>query len=138
MLLTERAPVSVMTYVSPMKTPFYPYVLEAPADVKTAQDLKGKGVAVRAVGDATDVAARVALQKLGLTPDKDVRILAVNTENARMAAVQAGQICCTVAQPQDQLQLEQRGYHMLFDFAKEGLPNAQGVIATPALLHGSQ
>lgn len=109
--------------------PVYPYVLEAPAEVKTAQDLKGKGIAVRAVGDATDVAARVALQKLGLTPDKDVKVLAVNTENARLAAVQAGQICCTVAQPQDQLELEQQGYHVLFDFASQGLPNAQGVIA---------
>jgi NitT/TauT family transport system substrate-binding protein len=111
--------------------PVYPYVLEAPAEVKTAQDLKGKGLAVRAVGDATDVAARVALQKLGLTPDKDVRIQAVNTESARLAAVQSGQICCTVAQPQDQRELESQGYHVLFDFATQGLLNAQGVIATP-------
>jgi NitT/TauT family transport system substrate-binding protein len=109
--------------------PVYPYVLEVPADVKTPQDLKGKGIAVRAVGDATDVAARVALEKLGLTPDTDVKIQAVNTESARLAAVQAGQICCTVAQPQDQRALEQQGYHVLFDFATQGLQNAQGVIA---------
>jgi NitT/TauT family transport system substrate-binding protein len=110
--------------------PVYPYVLEVPADVKTANDLKGKGIAVRAFGDATDIAARVALQKLNLVPDKDVKIQAVNSEGARVAAVQAGQICCTVAQPQDQLLLEPQGYHVLVDFSTLGLLNAQGVIAT--------
>lgn len=112
--------------------PVYPYVLEAPASVKTPQDLKGKGIAVRAVGDATDIAARVSLQKLGLVPDKDVEILAVNTAEARIAAVKAGQICCTVAQPQDRIALEQgEGFHMLFDMATLGTLNAQGVIAAP-------
>ncbi|HTE84917.1 MAG TPA: ABC transporter substrate-binding protein [Dehalococcoidia bacterium] len=109
--------------------PVYPYVLEVPADIKSANDLKGKGIAVRAFGDATDVAARVALQKLNLVPDKDVKIQAVNSEGARVAAVEAGQICCTVAQPQDQLVLEPQGYHVLVDFSTLGLLNAQGVIA---------
>jgi NitT/TauT family transport system substrate-binding protein len=110
--------------------PAYPYVLEVPADVKSASDLKGKGISVRAFGDATDVAARVALQKLNLVPDKDVKIQAVNSEGARVAAVQAGQICCTVAQPQDALLLEPQGFHALVDFSTLGLLNAQGVIAT--------
>jgi NitT/TauT family transport system substrate-binding protein len=111
--------------------PVYPYVLEVPASIQNAQDLKGKGISVRAIGDATDVAARAALRKLGLEPDKDVHIQAVNSEGARMAAVQAGQICCTIAQPQDQLVLEPQGYHVLVDLSQLGLPNAQGVIATP-------
>jgi NitT/TauT family transport system substrate-binding protein len=110
--------------------PAYPYVLEVPADVKSASDLKGKGISVRSFGDATDIAARVALQKLNLVPDKDVKVQAVNSEGARIAAVQAGQICCTVAQPQDQLLLEPQGYHVLVDFSTLGLLNAQGVIAT--------
>jgi NitT/TauT family transport system substrate-binding protein len=110
--------------------PAYPYVLEVPASVKTADDLKGKGISVRSFGDATDVAARVALQKLNLVPDKDVKIQAVNSEGARVAAVQAGQICCTVAQPQDAALLEGQGFHVLVDFSTLGLLNAQGVIAT--------
>ncbi len=47
-----------------------------------------------------------------------------------MAALAAGQICCTVAQVQDRLLLEQSGFHALFDLTTLGLPNAQGVIAT--------
>ncbi len=112
--------------------PVFPYVLVAPEAIQTPEDLKGKGIAVRAPGDGTDIAARMALQQLGLVPDRDVRILAVNTAEARMAAVKAGKICCTVAQPQDEIELASSGgYHVLFDFSTLGLPNAQGVIATP-------
>jgi len=109
--------------------PVYPFVLEVPANIKTTADLKGKGISVRAPGDATDVAARVALQSLNLVPDKDVKIQAVNSEGARIAAVQAGQICCTVAQPQDAALLEGQGFHALLDFSTLHLLNAQGVIA---------
>ncbi|MFL5284098.1 MAG: ABC transporter substrate-binding protein [Rhodopila sp.] len=96
--------------------------------VKTAS--KGKTIAVRASGDATDIATRVLLKREGLDPDKDVTILAVQQEGARMASLMAGQICCTVAQVQDRMLLEKNGFHMLFDMTTLGIPNAQGVIAT--------
>jgi len=111
-------------------TPTYPYVFEVSKDIKTKEDLIGKSIAIRAVGDATDIATRVVLKKEGLDPDKDVTILAVQQEGARMAALQAGQICCSVAQVSDRIQLEAVGFHMLFDLTTEGLPNSQGVIAT--------
>jgi len=111
-------------------TPTYPYVFEVSKDIKSKEDLIGKSIAIRAVGDATDIATRVVLKKEGLDPDKDVTILAVQQEGARMAALQAGQICCSVAQVSDRIQLEAVGFHMLFDLTSEGLPNSQGVIAT--------
>ncbi|MFI5269045.1 MAG: hypothetical protein ACHQ7M_16840, partial [Chloroflexota bacterium] len=86
--------------------------------------------AVRAFGDATDVAARVALRSLNLVPDKDVQLIEVNSEGARVATALAGKACCTVAQPQDRPLLESNGFHQLFDFSKlQGVKNAQGVIA---------
>jgi len=112
-------------------TPVYPYVFEVSQDIKTKADLKGQTIAIRAVGDATDIATRVTLLKEGIDPDKDVKLLAVMQEGARMASLLSGQICCTVAQVQDRLTLEQSGFHMLFDLTSLGLPNAQGVIATP-------
>jgi ABC-type nitrate/sulfonate/bicarbonate transport system substrate-binding protein len=69
------------------------------------------------------------LKKEGLDPDKDVTLLAVQQEGARMAALQSGQICCSVAQVSDRLELEKAGFHKLFDLTTEGLPNSQGVIA---------
>jgi ABC-type nitrate/sulfonate/bicarbonate transport system substrate-binding protein len=111
-------------------TPVYPYVFEVSPAIPSKDDLKGKTIAVRASGDATDIATRVLLEKEGLDPDKDVTILAVQQEGARMAALMAGQICCTVAQVQDRVLLEKNNFHMLFDMTTLGLRNAQGVIAT--------
>jgi NitT/TauT family transport system substrate-binding protein len=111
-------------------TPSYPYVFMVSKDVADKEALKGKTIVVRAVGDATDIATRVMLKKEGLDPDKDVHVLAVQQEGARMAALQSGQICCSVAQVSDRIALEQAGFHKLFDLTTEGLPNAQGVIAT--------
>jgi len=110
-------------------TPVYPYVFEVSKDITSKDDLKGKTIVVRAAGDATDIATRVLLKKEGLDPDKDVTILAVQQEGARMAALNAGQVCCTVAQVQDRLLLEKSGFHPLFDMTTLGIPNAQGVIA---------
>ena len=110
-------------------TPTYPYVFEVTKDITTPEDLKGKTVAIRAVGDATDIATRVMLKKEGLNPDTDVTILPVQQEGARMAALQSGQICCSVAQVSDRLELEKAGFHTLFDLTKQGMPNSQGVIA---------
>jgi len=111
-------------------TPVYPYVFEVSRAISSKDDLKGKTIAVRASGDATDIATRVLLKKEGLDPDKDVAILAVQQEGARMASLMAGQICCTVAQVQDRVLLEKNNFHMLFDMTMLGIPNAQGVIAT--------
>jgi ABC-type nitrate/sulfonate/bicarbonate transport system substrate-binding protein len=110
-------------------TPTYPYVFEVSKDIANKEDLKGKTIVIRAVGDATDIATRIMLKKEGLDPDKDVTILAVQQEGARMAALQSGQICCSVAQVSDRLELEKAGFHKLFDLTTEGLPNSQGVIA---------
>jgi NitT/TauT family transport system substrate-binding protein len=111
-------------------TPTYPYVFMVSKDINTKEDLKGKSIVVRAVGDATDIATRVMLKKEGLDAEKDVSILAVQQEGARMASLQTGQLCCSVAQVSDRIALEQAGFHKLFDLTTEGLPNAQGVIAT--------
>jgi len=110
--------------------PVYPYVFEVTPDIKTKDDLIGRSIAIRAIGDATDIATRVALKHAGLDPDKDVTILALTQENARMAALTSGQMCCSVAQVQDRIALEKIGFHVLFDLTAQGLPNAQGVIAT--------
>lgn len=108
--------------------PAYPYVLMAGPDIKTNADLKGKTIVVKAIGDATDIATRLSLKKIGLTPEKDVTILAVNQDNARIAVMTSKQACCTPAQPQDQLILEPLGFHMLYDLASLGLLNSQGAI----------
>jgi ABC-type nitrate/sulfonate/bicarbonate transport system substrate-binding protein len=72
---------------------------------------------------------RVALKKVNLVPDKDVKIIEVNSEGARVATVLAAKACCTVSQPRERAELESSGFHQLLDLSTLGLKNAQGVIS---------
>lgn len=107
----------------------YPFVLEVAPDIKSASDLKGKKVGVSAIGSSSDIATRVALKGLGLS-DTDVTILAVGSAQQRIAAVQSGAIQAGVAQPPDSLQLESKGFHVLYDLATQKLPSANTSVVT--------
>lgn len=110
-------------------SPVYPWVLEAPPDVKTAADLKGKKVGVSRFGSASDVGTRQAIKKLGLDPEKDVSIVQVGSESARIAGLQSGAIQAGVAQPPANFIVEAKGLHPIMDLAKSGIHGALGVIA---------
>jgi NitT/TauT family transport system substrate-binding protein len=60
-------------------------------DVNKVEDLKGKALAVNALGGGSDMAARAVLVKHGLTPEKDVRIIEASF-GAMGAMVRQGKI----------------------------------------------
>src|SRR6185436_4525022 len=60
-------------------------------DVKTADDLKGKSIAISSFGSQSHAGALLALKKLGLTTD-DVTITQVGNDSARLAALQGGSV----------------------------------------------
>lgn len=72
--------------------------LVSAADVKTADDLRGKCVAVSTFGGTAHGAVLLSLDALGLTPE-DVVITEVGGQSARIAAIQTG--ACAAA-PVDQ------------------------------------
>lgn len=61
------------------------------ADIKSAADLKGKSVAISAIGGTSHGAALIGLQNAGLTGD-DVILSAVGGQSARIAALKAGSV----------------------------------------------
>ena len=107
----------------------YPFVLEVAADIKSANNLRGKKVGVSSAGSSSDIATRVALKKMGLDPDKDVTILPVGSAQNRTAALLAGSIQAGVSQPPDSLALEAKGFHPLYDLASQKLPSANTSVA---------
>jgi ABC-type nitrate/sulfonate/bicarbonate transport system substrate-binding protein len=108
-----------------MVAPVYPYKLMARPDIKTPADLKGKKIAIQAIGDVTYVATRVALQKVGIDPDKDVEFAQVPGAAAnRAAALVGGAAQAGIASPPDDLVLQQQGFNSLLDLASLGLPSA--------------
>jgi NitT/TauT family transport system substrate-binding protein len=58
-------------------------------EINSAATLKGKKVGVSSFGATGDLAARVALQQLGLDPTKDVTIVTLGADTLRYAALQS-------------------------------------------------
>ncbi|HEY7060714.1 MAG TPA: ABC transporter substrate-binding protein [Chloroflexota bacterium] len=107
----------------------YPFRFMANADVTTVDALRGKRVGVSRTGSSSDIATRVALQRLNLVPDQDVAVMQVGSLTARIAALESGAIQGGVTEPPDTTRLARMGYHILFDLADLGLPSATDVIA---------
>ncbi len=68
------------------------YKLVVSRDITRPDQLKGKAMAVSRIGSSSDFATRYALEKYGLTPDKDVTILQIGSQPARFSALEAGKI----------------------------------------------
>lgn len=68
------------------------YKLIVARDITRPDQLKGKTVAVSRIGSSSDFATRYALEKYGLTPDKDVAILQIGSQPARFSALETGKI----------------------------------------------
>jgi NitT/TauT family transport system substrate-binding protein len=103
---------------APMKAIFFGttlpnYFVMAKPQIKTVADLKGKYIGVSRFGGTTDLAARVALQKNGLDPQKDVVLIMIGFPGTRNAALTAGSIDATIANPPDNAVLKQKGYREL-------------------------
>jgi NitT/TauT family transport system substrate-binding protein len=69
-----------------------PYVFAVAKDVRRPADLKGKIVATSQIGGRAGEIARMAIQNMGLDPDKDVTYLAVGGTMSRLAALGTGKV----------------------------------------------
>jgi NitT/TauT family transport system substrate-binding protein len=103
--------------------PVYPFVFMAPASISSVEELKGKKIGVSNIGSSSDIATRVMLNKVGLDPEKDVTIVPVGSLQNRTAALLNGAIDGGLAQPPDQLVLEDKGFHVIYDLAAQQLPS---------------
>jgi NitT/TauT family transport system substrate-binding protein len=97
------------------------YVLMGKAGVKTAEQLKGGTVAISRFGSATDSIARFALQKIGLTPGKDVTLVQVGSGPDRLTAVLSARVTAAVINPPSNFIAEKKGLSVVADVAQMGL-----------------
>src|SRR6478672_9319263 len=73
------------------------YDLVVRPNIKTPEDLRGKKFGVQAIGGTVWMGAILALEHLGLDPDRDkIAILAVGDQNILSQALEAGTIDATV------------------------------------------
>jgi NitT/TauT family transport system substrate-binding protein len=69
-------------------------------NVKTADDLKGKKIAISRFGSASDVTTRLALRFLKLNPDKDLTFLQSGNTPTRISALVAGHVDGALVSPE--------------------------------------
>ncbi len=99
-------------------------------EIKTIGDLKGKKIGVTRFGSATDIAARFALRKHNLDPQKDVTILQMGAMSSIMGGLQGGSIDAGLVSPPTLFAVEKLGFKELVSVTDMNLafPNPSLVV----------
>jgi NitT/TauT family transport system substrate-binding protein len=79
------------------------------------EDLKGKTVAMTKAGTVSDTVGRAVLPKFGLTPDKDLRIVYVDTQPGQLAALQSKSVDAMLTPPPFDEIAKKAGFRELFN-----------------------
>ena len=110
------------------------YKLIAHPNITTVQGLKGKIIGSSRIGAGTDFALQRLLPKLGLTPGKDVTLLAtgISESDRRLLMLMQGKIDATLGTEDNLLQLAAKGmkFSVLADVYEAGIYTTGSDIAT--------
>lgn len=99
------------------------YELVARPGIKTAEDLRGKKFGVQAIGGTVWMGAILALEHLGLDPDRDkIAIIAAGDQTVLAQAVAQGTIDATVLDGVQSRPLQAKGFPILAELEKAKLP----------------
>ncbi|HEY5158068.1 MAG TPA: ABC transporter substrate-binding protein [Anaerolineales bacterium] len=98
-----------------------PGLIMAQPDLKTPASLKGKTFANDQPGTQTDTGIRLALQQMGLDPEKDAVFLSIGGEPERVAAMDAKQVDATLILPPLTYQMRLKGYSVVYNLGTSGV-----------------
>ena len=88
-------------------------------EIKRAEDLKGKKVAVTTYGSLTDFLVRHIAKRKGLNPDKDVALLQIGGDAERLVALKQGGVDAAALSHPAFVLAKRLGFSLLWDFTKE-------------------
>lgn len=91
----------------------WPLTMISQAEVKSLRELKGKTVGVSAYGATPDVLARLMVRRAGLDPEKDIKVLALGSDAARVTALTQRVVDAVVMSPPADTQMEKQGFRIL-------------------------
>jgi NitT/TauT family transport system substrate-binding protein len=89
------------------------YWLMSKPELKTAAQLKGGSVAIANFGGLSDSISRIALQKFGLNPAKDVTLVQIGTIPERLSALESGKVQAAMLNAPDNFRAQKRGLYNL-------------------------
>lgn len=91
----------------------WPMTLIAQPEIKTLKELKGKTLGISSFGATPDVAARMMIKQAGIDSEKEIKVLALGSDAARMTALTQRIVDVVVMSPPADTQLEKQGYKIL-------------------------
>lgn len=97
------------------------HIVVSPA-VRDVGDLRGKTGAVNRLGTTSDLGLRLVLRRLGLDPDRDVKLLGLGDDPARLVALKGGHVQFTILSGSFVRDAEKLGFRSLVAMAKLGIP----------------
>ena len=104
---------------------FFPFKLIVRPEIKAAEDLRGKTVAISQFGSASDFAAVAALERAGVNP-KQTTLMQLGANASRLAALTGGAVQATVfSEPFATVAIKKFGMRELLDLADSGIPFPQ-------------
>ncbi|MBI4528438.1 MAG: ABC transporter substrate-binding protein [Deltaproteobacteria bacterium] len=99
---------------------FLPYKLIVRPEIKTAEDLKGKTVAISRFGSSSELGMQMALEKLGVNP-RHVTIIQAGGNTNRIAALSGRAVAgALVSEPHATLAVKNLGMHSFVDLGEIG------------------
>lgn len=110
--------------------PTVPFQAITRSDIKKPDDLRGKKIGISTFGSTGHFATRYFLDKLGLKPGRDVAVLQVGGQSARLAALKQGALDATLLGAPALLVAKRLGFHVLLDLVDIGFQYDYGSIAT--------
>ena len=90
-----------------------PLALIARPQFKSIKELKGKTLGVSTFGATPDIAARMVFKHFGVDPEKELKVLALRTDDARIAALKEGLVDVIVIAPPADSELRQAGFNVV-------------------------
>jgi NitT/TauT family transport system substrate-binding protein len=82
-------------------------------ELKSVKDLKGKTIAVGSYGSTPDIVARLVVKHFGLDPDADIKVLALGSDAARLAALKEGVVDVIIVAPPVDFEGQKMGFNII-------------------------
>src|ERR1043166_8750622 len=110
--IVQGAPLTIVSGIQP----YMDYTLMGAKGIAQLNDLKGKIVGVTGAGGIAEYAAVEGLARKGLVRDRDYKVLyGVGNSPARAQSLEAGRIQASPFSFLERIELEQKGFPVLFD-----------------------
>jgi NitT/TauT family transport system substrate-binding protein len=90
-----------------------PLALVGKPEFKSVKDLKGRTIGVGSYGSTPDIVARMVVKHFGIDPDTEIKVLALGSDAARLAALKEGVVDVIVVAPPVDFEGQKMGFNIL-------------------------